>query len=258
MKQLSISNPLVKYFRQNKARQINKWVHYFDIYHQYFTKYRGREITMLEFGVAHGGSLQMWKHYFGKKARIIGVDIDYRCKDLIEKQIEIYIGDQQSRYFLRKLLKKLGPLDVVIDDGGHFMKQQIITFQEIFPAIKKGGTFITEDLHSSYWKQFKGGYRGHGTFIEYVKDLMDQMHAWHSQDPNLIINNITRTLKSIHIYNSIIVFEKDDVKLSHSEKTGSPSFISASESRNLKYHLLKFFKFCMNIHNIYYAYMLPD
>ncbi len=258
MKQQPTSNPLEKYFRKNKARQTTKWVHYFDIYHQYFSKYRGKKVIILEFGVADGGSLQMWKHYFGKKARIIGVDIDSRCKDLAEKQIEIFIGDQQSRYFLRKLLKKTGPLDVVIDDGGHFMKQQIITFQEIFPTIKKGGIFITEDLHTSYSKQFKGGYRRHGTFIEYAKDLMDQMHAWYSQDTNLIINNITRTLKSMHIYGNILVFEKDDVKLSHSEKTGFPSFLAVSEAKNLKYHLLKFFKFCANIRNIYYTYMPPD
>lgn len=141
MNQSAISNPLKKYFRQNKARRIIKWTHYFDIYHQYFAKYRGRDVVILEFGVAHGGSLQMWKHYFGKKAMVIGVDIDSRCKDLIEDQIEVYIGDQGSRYFLRKLIKKIGALDIVIDDGGHFMKQQITTFQEMFPAINKRGIF---------------------------------------------------------------------------------------------------------------------
>ena len=221
MKQSSISNPLEKYFRQNKARRIVKWVHYFDIYHQYFSKYRGKNVTILEFGIAYGGSLQMWKNYFGKKARVIGVDINSRCQDMAENQIEIHIGDQGNKHFLRKLIKKIGPLDIVIDDGGHFMRQQIITFQEMFPAIKKKGVFVTEDLHTSYWKDFGGGYKKSGSFIEYSKDLIDQIQAWHSQDRRLKTNSITHTLKSIHVYDSIIVFEKDEVKLSHSETTGS-------------------------------------
>jgi len=159
----------------------------------------------------------MWKHYFGKKARIIGVDINPSCKDLVEDQIEIYIGDQGSKSFLTKLIKKVGQLDIVIDDGGHFMGQQITTFQEMFPAIKKNGFFVTEDLHTSYWKNFGGGFKKRDTFIEYSKKLIDQIHAWHSKDFRLRINHITRSLKSIHIYDSIVVFEKDDVKMSHSE-----------------------------------------
>ncbi len=217
----STSNPLEKYFRNNKKRGIIKWVHYFDIYHQYFSKYRGKEVTVLEFGVAYGGSLQMWKHYFGKKAKIIGVDIDSRCKDVIEDQIEIHIGDQSDSSFLKNLIKNTGEIDIVIDDGGHFMKQQIITFQKIFPAIKSRGIYVTEDLHTSYWKDFGGGYKKNGTFIEFTKDLIDQIHAWHARDHRLKINDITRTLKSIHIYDSMIIFEKDEVKQSHSKATGS-------------------------------------
>lgn len=220
MKHSSMSNPLEKYFRNNKTRGIIKWVHYFEIYHRYFSKYRGKGVTILEFGVADGGSLQMWKHYFGKKAKIIGVDIDSRCKDIIENQIEIHIGDQGNRSFLKNLIKNTGEIDIVIDDGGHFMKQQIITFQEMFPAIKKRGIYVTEDLHTSYWKDFGGGYKKNGTFIEFTKDLIDQIQAWHSRDARLKINGITRTLKSIHVYDSMVIFEKDEVRLSRSESTG--------------------------------------
>ncbi|MFP4369831.1 MAG: hypothetical protein ACLFR2_09645 [Candidatus Kapaibacterium sp.] len=61
-------NDLEKYFRQNDARLIHKWNHYFDIYDRHFSKFRGKEIILLEIGVSHGGSLQMWKSYFGDKA----------------------------------------------------------------------------------------------------------------------------------------------------------------------------------------------
>lgn len=255
--QKTLTNPLEEYFQNNKGHLIDKWVHYFDVYHKYFSQFRGKKITLLEFGVANGGSLQMWKDYFGANARIIGVDIDKRCKNLEEEQIEIYIGDQESRYFLKNLIKQTGPLDIVIDDGGHFMNQQIITFEEVFCAVKNGGIFVTEDLHSSYWKEFNGGYKKNGTFIEYSKNLIDQIQAWHSRDQRLKINDRTRTLKGIHIYNGIIVFEKNNIKSPFSEKKGFSSFSTVTLPKDLRYHFSKLIKFCLNIHNIYYSYMPP-
>ena len=75
-------NPLERYFRANQDRLIHKWVHYFEIYHRHFDRFRGRPVTILEFGVSHGGSLQMWRDYFGDQARLYGADIDPRCADL--------------------------------------------------------------------------------------------------------------------------------------------------------------------------------
>ena len=55
----SKTNPLETYFRANQGRLIHKWMHYFDIYDRHFSRFRGRPIVVLEFGVFHGGSLQM-------------------------------------------------------------------------------------------------------------------------------------------------------------------------------------------------------
>ncbi|MDR0913062.1 MAG: class I SAM-dependent methyltransferase [Methanobrevibacter sp.] len=150
-------NPLEDYFYNNDKKYIDKWEHYFNIYHKHFKKFRNNEVTVLEFGVFKGGSLQMWKDYFGKKARIIGVDINPECEKLTENQIEVYIGDQENRAFLKSLMKKIGPVDVVIEDGGHQMKQQIHTFEEVFPNVKQGGVFLIEDLHTSYRETYGGG-----------------------------------------------------------------------------------------------------
>ncbi len=220
-----MSNPLETYFRKSKGRLIHKWVHYFDIYDRHFSHFRGKRITILEFGVQHGGSLQMWKHYFGRKARIIGVDIDPRCKKLIEKQIEVYIGDQENRKFLKSLAKKVGPFDIVIDDGGHTMGQQITTFEEIFPNVKDNGVFLVEDLHTSYWKEYGGGYKKQNSFIEFAKNLIDQINAWHSLDENsFFVDKYTETIKGMHVYDSIIVFDKGILEKPHHEQIGIPSF----------------------------------
>lgn len=63
-------NDLEKYFRENKGNLIHKWMHYFEIYDRYFKQYRNKEVTILEIGIYQGGSLQMWKDYFGPAAMI--------------------------------------------------------------------------------------------------------------------------------------------------------------------------------------------
>ncbi|HUF74646.1 MAG TPA: class I SAM-dependent methyltransferase, partial [Longimicrobiales bacterium] len=196
-------NPLREYFEHNPGRLMHKWLHYFDIYHRHFAVYRDRPVTVVEVGVYHGGSLQMWKHYFGAQARVIGVDIDPACKALEEDRIEIHIGDQGDGEFLARLCSEIGEFHVCIDDGGHLMRQQITTFEHMFPKLATGGTYLVEDLHTSYWPDWGGGYKrsaawlGLGkprTFIEYAKDFIDAINAWHSRDPKRhVVSDFTRS-----------------------------------------------------------------
>lgn len=215
---------LERYFRTNSGRLISKWHHYFSVYDRHLAPFRNHPVTVVEFGVFHGGSLQMWKDYFGPGARIIGVDINPACAELAEEQIEIVIGDQEDREFLRKLAAEVGPVDVLIEDGGHMMAQQINTFEEFWPHIVDGGIFLIEDLHTSYWEDFGGGYKKPGTFIEYAKDLIDRMHAWHSRESGFDADDYTRSIQGMHVYDSIIVFDKADVRSPRKSTTGTPSF----------------------------------
>ncbi|GAA4692896.1 class I SAM-dependent methyltransferase [Nocardioides conyzicola] len=220
---MSADNPLETYFRSNQKRLIHKWVHYFDIYHRHFERFRGKPVTVLEFGVSHGGSLQMWRNYFGRKVRLYGVDIDPRCARLGGRYATIFIGDQEDRAFLQSIADEIGPVDVLIEDGGHTMGQQIATFEVFYPQMSTDGVYLVEDLHTSYWKSFGGGYRRPGTFVEYAKGLTDQLNAWHSTDPDLVVDEFTRTTRSMHFYDSIIVFERGTVAPPHAEKTGRRS-----------------------------------
>jgi hypothetical protein len=217
-------NPLEKYFRANDKRLIHKWMHYFDIYHRHFDRFRGRPVTILEFGVSHGGSLQMWRHYFGRKARIYGVDIDPRCAELGDRRTKIFIGDQEDRDFLRSIADEIGPVDVLIEDGGHTMGQQVATFEEFYSRMSPDGVFLIEDLHTSYWKSYGGGYRRAGTFVEHAKGLTDQLNAWHSREEGLVVDDFTRTTRSMHFYDSIVVFERGPVEKPHAERIGRWSF----------------------------------
>jgi hypothetical protein len=213
-------NPLERYFRNNPGRRINKWMHYFDVYHRHFERFRDRPVTVLEFGVWHGGSLQMWRHYFGRQAAIHGVDIDPRCARLEEPGTRIFIGDQADRDFLQRVGAEVGPVDVLIDDGGHTMEQQIATFEVLYPMMREDGVYLVEDLHTSYWRKYGGGHRRPGTFIEYAKELVDKLNAWHSREPGLVVDAFTRATRSIHFYDSIIVFERARVDPPTHEKSG--------------------------------------
>ena len=218
-------NPLEKYFRKNQAgRRIHKWLHYFEIYHRHLQRFRGKRIVVVEFGVQYGGSLQMWRKYFGRRAKIYGVDIDPRCKRSDGRRTKVFIGDQADRDFLQSIVDETGPIDVVIEDGGHFPAQQIATFEVLYPHMKPDGVFLIEDLHTSYWKRWEGGYRRPGTFIEYAKDYIDKLNAWHSQEKGLVVDEFTRTTKSIHVYDSIIVFERGVVQQPTHEKIGVAGF----------------------------------
>ncbi|MGZ4436894.1 MAG: class I SAM-dependent methyltransferase [Nocardioides sp.] len=218
------TNPLERYFRKNDKRLIHKWVHYFEIYHRHFERFRGKKITVVEFGVSQGGSLQMWRKYFGKNAHIYGVDINPECKRFEDDKTTIFIGDQEDRDFLRQIAKETGPIDVLIEDGGHTMGQQIATFEVLYPKMHPDGVFLMEDLHTSYFPGYGGGYRREGTFWEYAKGLSDQLNAWHSREDGFKVNKFTRTTKSMHFYDSIIVFERGKVVKPHNAKTGAKSF----------------------------------
>ena len=150
----------------------------------------------------------MWKHYFGKEAYIYGIDIDPKCQQLEEDRVEIFIGSQTDRNFLEYVRNKIGTIDIIIDDGGHTMEQQICSFEELYLALQETGVYLVEDLHTSYWAGYGGGYKKEGTFIEYAKKFIDQINAWHSEEPEFTVSNITKTCTGLHFYDSVLVLEK--------------------------------------------------
>lgn len=196
-------------FYEHDGKLIHKWDHYFDIYEKYFAPYRGKKVNILEIGISHGGSIQLWKKYFGDQVHIFAVDINPECKKLEEENTTIFIGSQSDRAFLNKISAEMPELDIIIDDGGHTMVQQKTSFEQLYLKLKEGGLYIVEDTHTSYWHEFHGGYKNSKSFIEYSKNLIDSLYDGHINDKRKIkIDAITRNINSIAFYDSIVVFEK--------------------------------------------------
>ena len=103
------------------------------------------------------------------------------------------------------------------------MPQQINTFEELFPHIDKKGVYLCEDLHTSYRPELGGGHKKRGTFIQYSKNFIDYIHAWHSAQPRrLSVTQFTKTVHSLHYYDSILVIEKRPIEKPRAMRTGTP------------------------------------
>jgi hypothetical protein len=169
-------NPAYECFEKSPCPSV-KHSSYFFAYNDLLGKFRGREITFIEIGVLGGGSLFMWREFLGRDARIIGIDLNPSALSLKNDGFEIYIGNQANPSFWRELFADIGPVDVVLDDGGHTYEQQVITAHECIPNINDGGMLIIEDTHTSYFQDY--GYPSRYSFIEWAKGVIDRINARH-------------------------------------------------------------------------------
>jgi len=194
-------------FLNNDKRIIHKWKHYFPIYERHFKGFVYKPVTFVEIGCGLGGSLQMWKRYFGPYARIVGIDVNPDCKAFEEDQIEVRIGNQSDENFLQSLIDEFGTPDIVLDDGSHMMSHVNTMFRFLYPRIAKNGVYLVEDLHTAYWNEYEGGLRKPSTFVEQCKSLVDELNADHTRNA-LLPTDFTRTTLSVHFYDSVVVFER--------------------------------------------------
>jgi 23S rRNA U2552 (ribose-2'-O)-methylase RlmE/FtsJ len=203
-----MSSNLRQIFDNHSGRLIHKLDHYIEIYERYFSKYVDKDVVILEIGISHGGSLQMWREYFGKKAKIFAVDINPDCRKLEEDNTKIFIGSQEDRSFLSAIKKEIPRPDIIIDDGGHTMKQQIATFEVLYDHLNDDGIYLSEDTNTSYWYEYGGRRNKKDTFIEYSKRLVDRLYAWHFKSRKVKVDEFTTSTNAIHFYDSMVIFEK--------------------------------------------------
>ncbi len=202
----------------NLTKSSDKWEHYFGIYTHFYHQLKSHQRcdiksgqVLVEVGVQQGGSLELWGNVW--PGQVIGIDVDPECLKLKydNPSISVELGDQGSPHFWDDFLSRHPRIDFFIDDGGHNMDQQIITFEKVFPKLSVGGIYICEDCHTSYMQYNGGGLNVKGSFISYAKSFIDIIHAgwWEEMNADLEQRKkIGKDLTSVHFYDSIVVFEK--------------------------------------------------
>jgi cephalosporin hydroxylase len=219
-------NPLYAFFTANRGGfPLDKWVHYFPIYDRHLSRYRGLPTRVLEIGVYRGGGLELLRHYLGSAAYLVGIDIDEAARIAVADRHPIEIGDQEDPEFLRRVEKTHGPFDIVIDDGGHTMGQQIASVETLFPLLSDGATYVVEDCHTSYWPEYLEP-ESVGTFIEWVKARIDDLHAYHHSTALDLGAPWQTDLGALHLYDSVVVMDKLSRSAPFSEFSGTKEFIN--------------------------------
>ena len=126
-----------------------------EIYERFFYPLKYEPIKIFEIGIAGGDSLRLWERYF-PKASVYGIDIVDRSA-LDSGRIHTFIADQSSRNQLKRFIRKYGnAYDIILDDGGHNMDLQQISFAFLFKYVKRGGYYIIEDVHTSLPSFYRG------------------------------------------------------------------------------------------------------
>jgi hypothetical protein len=209
-----------------------KWSAYFQVYAELFEQYRYKPITFVEVGVLNGGSLFMWRDYFGPQARIIGVDLNPLAKKWEKNGFEIHIGNQSDPSFWNAFFSTVGLVDVVLDDGGHLFEQQIVTAHQCIAGVKDGGLLVIEDTHTSYFPAF--GYPTKHSFIEWTKGLVDRINARHFVSTKAAKCLYRDAVYSLSFFESMVVFKIDRQKCFQSELTSNDGVTSDAEDWRYK------------------------
>ena len=230
---------LEQIYYSHQGRRIFKWHHYLEIYDRHLRSHRAKAsnrdgsepLRVLEIGVQNGGSLQMWRRYFGSNAVIFGIDNNPLCKGFEEDGCQIRIGDQSDPVFLSKVISEMSGVDIVIDDGSHIASHQLASFRCLFPLLSSHGTYFCEDLHTSYWDGWEGGLLRSGTFIEQIKSIIDEIHGWyHSGSSSFSEMQLKEQITGMHIYDSVAVFDKGIKSAPYAVHVGHDSFAQSETS----------------------------
>ncbi len=172
---------------------------YLNIYDERFKSLKDKKIDFLEIGIDNGFSLKMWADYF-VNGIIYGADIlDKRFLD--SEKIKTFIINQENESELNLLPKNL---DIIIDDGGHTMYQQQLSFKVLFQNnLKANGFYVLEDLHTSTQPYYMGyGSNEYNNTLNLLHDLKIGVFSSNSQYYLSFLDweNLYNMIEKIDIY----------------------------------------------------------
>ena len=152
---------LFDFFNSDKGNQFeNQYTHpskrtslkikghgYSYFYQKYFEDLKSDNLNILEIGSFHGNALAALFFYF-KNSKFFAADIypdlfRYRSK----KIKNFYVNSSDEDSIQKNIIDKCSDnFDIIIEDAGHSIKDQIISLFMLFKKLKSRGLFIIEEL----------------------------------------------------------------------------------------------------------------
>jgi predicted O-methyltransferase YrrM len=206
--------------RLAEKHDTDKGTLYTQTYHRWLGHVREQRLRMLEIGLYNGGSLRMWRDYLPNSV-LHGIDIDARTlayQDEVANS-QVRLVDQGDPAALDAFVAELGGnYDFILDDGGHTMVQQIVSFEVLWPQIMPGGIYAIEDLGTSYFVEYGGQELRHpDTAVDYVKDLADAVQRDQAVRPPdgvrsavgpIALAKLRRDVASVHVHPGLALIVK--------------------------------------------------
>jgi hypothetical protein len=116
--------------------------HYLDVYDKLFKPFKTKNIVLMEVGYGSGGSIRLWEDYF-KSADILCID---REGEFQKHSDRVVLAKLDINSFALSDYYGM-PVDIAIDDGSHYLADQIAFICLVWPFINKNGLMIIEDVH---------------------------------------------------------------------------------------------------------------
>lgn len=136
-----------QYQKPSKINKIKIDGHYYHkFYEKYFFKKKNDKMNILELGSFKGNAAAALYFYF-KNSYIKSGDIFPDIFRYKSKRIENFLIDNSSEQELNeKILNRKDKFDIIIEDAGHYLKDQIISLFILFESLNSKGVFVIEEL----------------------------------------------------------------------------------------------------------------
>lgn len=149
-------------------------------YDRCFSPRREQPLKVLEIGVLDGASVQMWLEYF-PNAQIFGLDqavnTNVWTTPGTRDRYTMVQGNQASPEMWTQFIADHGrDWDIIIDDGGHYSQEVIVTFRSLWPVLSGGGFYVIEDLEYSYIMGGNHVNDGWPSHMEFLKLKLDEIN----------------------------------------------------------------------------------